>query len=60
MQGGAQSAQWNIAFFGITSKKQSRMFFYMEGTSEDNNRPNRAIMVISTNMRNVISSAAEA
>ena len=35
-------------------------FFYVVGTNEYSNQPNGEIMVISTIMRNVMSSAAEA
>ena len=35
------------------------MFFYMGGAIYDSNRPNRAIMVILTTMRNIMSSVVE-
>ena len=42
------------------ARSRARAFFYMGGISEDSNRPNGVIMVISTIMRSVLSSAAEA
>ena len=41
------------------SRIRAGSFFYMGGTNEDTNRPNREIMIISTITCNVMSSAAE-
>ena len=42
------------------ARRRARGFFYTVGANEDSSQTNGAIMVISTIMRNVMSSAVEA